>query len=130
MNVKLNFVSYNVACKLNEALSSTGICPENRVVVLSPTDETTTQSGIIIPGTAKEDLPRKGVVVQAGPIDELNKYFKDCTQIGMIITYGLYAGKELELQYDLPDGLSDLLKTNRLTVLSVNEIIYSECNKL
>jgi len=130
MNVKMNFVSYEVANQLNEALSSTGICPENRVVVLSPNNETTTSTGIIIPGTAKDDLPRKGVVVQSGYIDELNRCFRDCTKIGMIITYGLYAGKELELQYDLPSGLNDLLKTNKLTVLSVNEIIYSECNKL
>ena len=50
-------------------------------------------------------------------------------QIGRIVTYGLYAGKELEFETDkLTPGLQQLLEKNTLTVLSMNEIIYSEPN--
>jgi hypothetical protein len=49
--------------------------------------------------------------------------------IGRIVTYGLYAGKELEFETDkLSPALKQLLEKNVLTVLSMNEVVYSEPN--
>lgn len=125
--IKLNFVSTSVANKLNAIVSKFGIPSENRVLILTPNQDTVTSGGIIIPGTAKEDLPRKGVVIQVGSLDETYKSYKDLLQIGMVVTYGLYAGKEIEFNNDLGE-LGELLKSHKFTVLSVNEIIYAETN--
>ena len=85
--------------------------------------------GLIIPEQVKEGVPRKGVIVKLGEITEEYRTYRDLVQIGRIVTYGLYAGKELEFETDkLTPGLQQLLEKNTLTVLSMNEIIYSEPN--
>ena len=86
-------------------------------------------SGLIIPEQVKEGVPRKGVIVKLGEITEEYRTYRDLVQIGRIVTYGLYAGKEMEFETDkLTPGLQQLLEKNTLTVLSMNEIIYSEPN--
>ena len=88
-----------------------------------------TRGGLIIPEQVKEGVPRKGVIVKLGEITEEYRTYRDLVQIGRIVTYGLYAGKELEFETDkLTPGLQQLLEKNTLTVLSMNEIIYSEPN--
>lgn len=127
MNYSLTFVSVVVAQKFNEELP--GSPTENRVLILSPKEVNQTKSGLFIPEQVKEGVPRKGVVVKSGIITEEYNTYKDFVSIGRIVTYGLYAGKEMEFETDkLTPGLQQLLEKNTLTVLSMNEIIYSEPN--
>lgn len=127
MNYLMSFISPLVAEKFNQELPG---CPtENRVLILSPKEVNATMSGIIIPSQVKEGIPRKGVVVKSGIITEDYKTYRELVEIGRVVTYGLYAGKELEFETDkLSPALQQLLEKNVLTVLSMNEIVYSEPN--
>ena len=127
MNYSMSFISTLVAEKFNQELPG---CPtENRVLILSPKEVNQTKSGLIIPEQVKEGVPRKGVVVKSGEITEEYKTYRDLVKIGNIVTYGLYAGKELEFETDkLSPALKQLLEKNVLTVLSMNEVVYSEPN--
>jgi co-chaperonin GroES (HSP10) len=127
MNYSMSFISPLVAEKFNQELPG---CPtENRVLILSPKEVNATMSGIIIPSQVKEGIPRKGVVVKSGIITEDYKTYRELVEIGRVVTYGLYAGKELEFETDkLSPALQQLLEKNVLTVLSMNEIVYSEPN--
>lgn len=127
MNYSLTFISAMVADQFDKQLPG---CPtENRVLILSPKEVNQTRSGLIIPEQVKEGVPRKGVIVKLGEITEEYRTYRDLVQVGRIVTYGLYAGKELEFETDkLTPSLQQLLEKNTLTVLSMNEIIYSEPN--
>lgn len=128
MNYSLTFVSVAVAQKFNEELP--GSPTENRVLILSPKKVNQTKTGLIIPEQVKEGVPRKGVVVKSGIITEEYNTYKDFVGIGRIVTYGLYAGKEMEFETDkLSPALQQLLEKNTLTVLSMNEVIYTEPNE-
>lgn len=132
MIYSLNLISTMVAELLNKTLP--GLPTENRILILSPKDINTTKSGIIIPGTVSEGVPRKGVVVKRGTITEEYKTYTDLTEVGRVVTYGMYAGKELEFEIrpDWPESVKEsvknILEKNIVTVLSLNEIIYSEAN--
>ena len=127
MNYSLTFISAMVAAQFDKQLPG---CPtENRVLILSPKEVNQTRSGLIIPEQVKEGVPRKGVIVKLGEITEEYRTYRDLVQIGRIVTYGLYAGKEMEFETEkLTPGLKQLLEKNTLTVLSMNEVIYSEPN--
>ena len=127
MNYSMTFISSLVAEKFNQELPG---CPtENRVLILSPKEVNQTKSGLIIPEQVKEGVPRKGVVVKSGEITEEYKTNRELVAVGRIVTYGLYAGKELEFETDkLSPALKQLLEKNVLTVLSMNEVVYSEPN--
>lgn len=128
MNYSLTFVSVAVAQKFNEELP--GSPTENRVLILSPKEVNQTKSGLFIPEQVKEGVPRKGVVVKSGIITKEYNTYKDFVGIGRIVTYGLYAGKEMEFETDkLSPALQQLLEKNTLTVLSMNEVIYTEPNE-
>lgn len=129
MNIDLNYISVEQALRFNEILSSHGVPSENKVLILSPTGETKSGS-IIIPGNADNSKPKKGVIIQISSITEDEVFFKKTLKVGSIITYGLYAGKELSLPLEIfPDDLKHLLSDNNLTILSLNEIAYIENNK-
>ena len=125
------FVSKAIALQLKNALIALGCPTENRVLILSPKDQDIIQGGIIIPGQAKDELPNKGVVILQGHLDEEYKWYGDLIETGRILTYGMYAGKELDFDPDLfkKAGIEIDLDQNQFTVLSINEIIYSEINK-
>lgn len=128
MNYSMTFISSLVAEKFNRELPG---CPtENRVLILSPKEVNQTRSGLIIPEQVKEGVPRKGVVVKSGEITEEYKTYRELVAVGRIVTYGLYAGKELEFETDnkLSPALQKILEKNVLTVLSMNEVVYSEPN--
>ena len=127
MNYSMTFISSLVAEKFNQELPG---CPtENRVLILSPKEVNQTKSGLIIPEQVKEGVPRKGVVVKSGETTEEYKTYRELVAVGRIVTYGLYAGKELEFETDkLSPALKQLLEKNVLTVLSMNEVVYSEPN--
>lgn len=128
MNYSLTFISAMVAAQFDKQLPG---CPtENRVLILSPKEVNQTRSGLIIPEQVKEGVPRKGVIVKLGEITEEYRTYRDLVQIGRIVTYGLYAGKEMEFETEkLSPALQQLLEKNTLTVLSMNEVIYTEPNE-
>ena len=78
MYVKQNFVSPEKVKLFQQGLASLGgLIPENKLLILTPKEQEYNVNGIIIPGTAKEDLPRKGVVIQSGEITEEYRTYKD-----------------------------------------------------
>lgn len=125
----VNYISRAVALEFENLFSKIGTPSNNRVLILSPNEETTTASGIIIPETVKEGKPRKGVVISKGVMDD-DSISSAIVEVGNIVTYGLYAGKDLEVNtQDFPEPLRNILSKNTLTVLSISEIIYAEFNK-
>ena len=134
MYINQVFISTAVAEKVKKVLISRGCPTENRVLILSPKDQDIKQGSIIIPGQVKEGIPRKGVVIMTGNIDErYQSYERDhLVDTGRILTYGLYAGKELDFPTDIfrEAGIEIDLDQNKFTVLDINEIIYSEVNQL
>lgn len=124
MNVDLNLIKTEDAQRCLEHLKGTPT--ENRVVVIYNSGDKKTESGILLPGTVKEDLPRKGVVIAIGPVTEEYETYRDMLKIGSIITYGLYAGKELEPSWK---GNYKPLTDWKFSVLSLNEIIFVEPNE-
>lgn len=104
----------------------------NRVLVATLGDDNTTKSGIILVKGEDNSLPKIGVIVKVGPIDEEYKPLQRMLKVGRKIHYGIYGGKVVE-----PDVLegSNLsveacmkLKTGKyqFSVLSANEILYVE----
>lgn len=123
MDIQMNLIDSQKAKEILENL--VGTPTENRVMVVFNTGDKKTESGLFIPGTVKEDIPRKGVVVAIGPVTEENQTYREIIHIGNIITYGLYAGKEVTPSFKnnyTPD--TDW----KFSVLSLNEIIYVEPN--
>ena len=124
---QLNLISTMVADLMAKCIP--GVPTENRVLIISPKDVNTTKSGIIIPGQVKEGVPRKGVVLIQGEITEDYKTYKELTTKGKVVTYGLYAGKELEFDLDLfPEQVHEIIKNSTFSILSMSEVIYSEPN--
>lgn len=127
---KLNHISVSLACKLANYLSNTGTPTENRVLILSPKDQENKVGGIIIPGQVKEGVPREGVVIFHGAITDEYITYKDIIQTGVVVTYGLYAGKEVDLWEDVKKSGIELSEDKwEFTVLALNEIIYVNVNK-
>ena len=122
---KLNHISTTQACKIANWVSNYGYPTENRVLILSPKDQETKVGNMIVPGTTKEGMPREGVIIISGEITEDYRTYKNLLQVGRIVTYGLYAGKEIEL--DIPDDMD--LDGYEFTVLSLNEIIFVRTNE-
>lgn len=119
--VNLNLISLSQARDIHEKLKGVGIPTNGRVLILSPTGEVQTQGGLFVPSDRdKETVPRKGVVVQISNLskEQLDDY--PGLQVGSIVTYGIYAGKEV----DVVDVTGQVA-----TILSLNEILYIETNK-
>lgn len=128
--IKLNYISVKTAEAIKAVLDGKVLPSENRVLVFSPGEEETTVGGIIIPGNVKEGRPRKGVVIISGKLDENHLNFEELTRTGLIITYGLYAGKEVEFDDELfSEELNTCISKGKFTVLDTNEIIMAEANK-
>jgi len=121
-----SLISKDTAMLINSELYKRGQVTENRVIIITPKEiEGRTASGIIIPGEVTEGVPRKGICVQMGEFTEENRTYTSVVGIGNVLTYGLYAGKEIDLLEPLlvkgfnPDK-------HELRCISVNEIMYSE----
>ena len=126
---QLNHISQTVAQNLAAVLKQVGTPTENRVLTLSPKDQETKIGGIIVPGSTKEGVPREGVVIFPGPITEDYLTYKEIVKTGVIITYGLYAGKEVDLWSNLPEEITLKEENWEFTVLALNEIIFIRNNK-
>lgn len=133
MYVEQNFISKEQAKEICKSLANNlgGYLPENRVMIVTPNNTDVKVGNILLPDTTdKKDLPRKGVIVQMGCLSEENIYYKDLLSIGRVLTYGMYAGKELDFPEDIFDTVKNFnLDDHTFTVLSIQEIIYSELNK-
>lgn len=122
MRVDFNLVSKEVAKKLSENVI--GSPSENRVLLAIPNDEKKV-GNIILPSNVTEGIPKIGVVVKSGPITEEYKTYIQSLEIGNIIYFGNYAGKEIEPSFLENFSVPDC----KFTVLSINEIIYWEPQK-
>ena len=122
---KPNHISVSLAHKIANFINLDGCPTENRVLILSPKDQETKVGSIIVPGTVKEGVPREGVVIMSGEITEDYRSYKNLLQVGTICVYGLYAGKELEIE--MPDDIN--IDGYEFTVLALNEIIFVRTNK-
>lgn len=128
--IKLNYISVKTAEAIKAVLDGKVLPSENRVLVFSPCDDEFTSGGIIIPANVKEGKPRKGVVILRGKLDGNHLNFEELTRTGLIITYGLYAGKEVEFDEKLfSEELNACISKGKFTVLDTNEIIMAEANK-
>ena len=119
-------VSPSTAQEINKQLELRGLPTENRIIILTSKELGTTKSGIIIPGSVSEDIPKKAVIVQKGHITEEHLAIdRDMLHIGNIVNFGLYAGKEIEFlePIDLPNFDNSNFE---FRAISVNEIIYVE----
>lgn len=125
VNIDFNLINQETAQLLNGAIN--GKPTENRLVLAVSTTEKKS-NGLIIPSVVKEDIPKKGVVIQTGPFtDDFENYANDI-KIGDILSYGVYAGKQI---YPKFIGLDDETVTQGLEfyIISVQEIIYIEPNE-
>lgn len=133
MYVEQNFISKEQAKEISKSLANNlgGYLPENRVMIVTPNNTDVKVGNILLPNnTDKKDLPRKGVIVQIGCLSEDNIYYKDLLNVGRILTYGMYAGKELDFPQEIFSTVKDFnMDDHTFTVLSIQEIIYSELNK-
>lgn len=118
MDVKIEFPSEE---ELKQIITKFRGCPtENRVLIVSNKGEIVTNTGILLPTVAKEGIPKKGMIIQVGQVGDEYSSFKRLNP-GDIVTYGLYAGKEVEFNYLGLDNTK-----YQLTILSLNEILYIE----
>ena len=133
MYIEQNFISEEQAIMINSILLACigGALPENRVLILTPNNTNSKVGSIIIPTTTdKKDLPRKGVMVQIGNLSEDNLYYSDLLKVGRVLTYGMYAGKELDFPKELFSSVEGFNpEDHTFTVLSIQEIVYTESNK-
>lgn len=129
-NISQRFLTEDQAKAINQSISF-GCPTEDRLLIFTPNEETKTNSGIIIPKTDKDTVPKKGVVIQMGSISEDYKSYKYLLKIGSIVTYGIYAGKEIDFNINaFSIDVKNILETNegKFSVLSLNEVIYVENN--
>nr|DAV61588.1 MAG TPA: hypothetical protein [Caudoviricetes sp.] len=133
MYIEQNFISKEQAKEICKSLANNlgGCLPENRVMIVTPDNTNVKVGNILLPdNTDKKDLPRKGVIVQIGCLSEENIYYKDLLSIGRVLTYGMYAGKELDFPKELFSNVEGFNPDDHtFTVLSIQEIVYSELNK-
>lgn len=123
MDLENRQISLELATKIANSLRGKGLPSPGRVLICSPTGENTTTGGIIIPGTANDkDLPRKGVIIQSNQLDQF-----DNLEVGTVVTYGMYAGKELQFSKERLPFLN--MENYKFTILSESEIIYVEANE-
>ncbi|MCM1438833.1 MAG: hypothetical protein NC131_06430 [Roseburia sp.] len=129
MYIRQNFVTPEKVKLFREGLAAIGgLIPENKLLILTPKEQEYKVNGIIIPGNEK-DMPRKGVIIQTGEITEEYRTYRELVQPGKVVTYGLYAGKEIDFDKEVfPIELRPEFEQQKFTVLSLTEIAYSENN--
>ena len=93
----------------------------NRIAVQVEKKENKTESGIIIPDSAK-DLPNRANVVATGPgifSPQLGKHVEIDVQVGDTILFTKYAGSEIEIDKEKyliikePDVIATFKKDNK-----------------
>lgn len=124
MELKNRQITREQANKLADFLAGKGYPTEDRLLIVSPTGEQMTAGGIIISASPdNKELPRKGVVIQNN--SDTDKFIK----VGSIVTYGMYAGKEIHFDDEVFHTLGIARKEYKFTILSTSEVVYVEQNK-
>lgn len=125
-NFVLNLLSKHEAELLNENLL--GIPAEDRILIVRPSDESKTSSGLYIPTNAEDEIPKKGVVIKFGPVSEAYQRtaFIQIFKVGSVVTFGKYAGKEIQPRFITDTGIN--LDNQKFSILSLNEVLYIEPN--
>lgn len=127
-NIQEKYITVAEAKKIAEALKGKGLPAPGRILICSYKGLKQTSGGIYIPQNIDEkELPRKGVLIQANrPTD----FSQEELAIGTLVTFGMYAGKEVFFnEQQLPGWLDINLEDYKFTVLSESEIVYIETNK-
>ena len=121
MEVNFNLIGKAKAQEISEALL--GRPTENRIVLAVNQKEQITAGGLYVPGNAKDEIPKKGVIVSKGITNDDSIH--ESLNIGDVVLYGLYGGKEIvpEFKYEV-EGAKDL----KYFVLASSEVIYIEPN--
>lgn len=121
--VKVNTISKEKALEINSKLK--GIPTEDRVLVFHQVDEEkVTSSGLVLPGTVKEHIIKKGVIVSTGVFTDTFSYaFTKLLVPGIKVIFGDYAGKMIEPEFK--DNY-EVGTVGKFSVLSINEIVYIE----
>lgn len=134
MYVPFKFVSEAVAERIAEAIiKNVDGCPtENRVLILSPKNQDVKIGSILLPGSAKEDIPNKGVIIMVGSIEEEYRSYRYLIKPGRVITYGMYAGKKIDFPKSIfeDEGINFGYDDQEFSVLSLNEVIFTEKNPM
>lgn len=121
MEVDFNLISKAKAQEISEALL--GRPTENRIVLAVNTQDKKSASGLYIPDNAKNELPKKGVIVSKGVTNE--DTIHESLNIGDVVLYGIYGGKEIYPTFTHKvEGVEDL----KYYVLASSEVIYIEPN--
>lgn len=124
MNLPNRQIPVCLAKQIAKVLKGKGLPSPGKVLICTPSGEITTQSGIILSSVINEkDLPRKGVIIQS---NNLELFPKEQLMVGTIVTYGMYAGKEVNFDEDTLPFIN--LKDYKFTILSESEIVYIETN--
>ena len=120
-DIDFNLISKTTAHQINQAL--TGRPTENRIVLAVNDKEKKSASGLYIPNTGEKELPKKGVIVAKGVLNDDPVH--ESLQIGEVVLYGMYGGKEIYPEFSHKvEGTEDL----KYYVLSSSEVIYVEPN--
>lgn len=110
----------------------------DRVLVATVGKDNTTSSGIILPKTEDNSIPKVAVIVKVGDISSDYRWSHEkLLNVGKKIYYGIYGGKVIDpgmdkeklMAYDGP--MNDIKKKllageYEFSVLSMNEILYVE----
>lgn len=120
MNVDLNLMGKALAQEVSNNLL--GAPTENRVIIAVNTSERKA-GGLYVPDQAKEDIPRKGVVIKKGVTNDDQDHAN--LKIGDVVSFGIYGGKEIYPTFMLPQ---ENITGIKFYVLSSSEIIYVEPN--
>lgn len=135
-NLKLDLLSKEEAEFVGAFLN--GYPTMDRVLVATVGKENTTSTGIILPKTEENSIPKVAVIVKIGDISEDYRWpYERVLGVGKKIYYGIYGGKIIEpgldkeklMAYDGPlSNIKDKLLAGEyeFSVLSVNEILYLE----
>jgi co-chaperonin GroES (HSP10) len=129
--IKLHYISTAEALRMANYLSNVAMPSVGKLLVFSPGEnEEKLASGLYIPSTAKEDRPRKGVVILRHSGLKKDPDLKNLTTEGLIITYGLYAGKVVEFDDEIfSEDLKEIIKKGKFTILDSTEVLMAESNQ-
>lgn len=121
LNLQTNQVNVAKAREIASCLDGKGLPSPGRILLIIPTSEQVTTGGIIVPGSAEKELPRKGVVIQFNQLENFPSM-----EVGTVITFGMYAGKEMNFQ---PEQIPCVdFSKYKFTIFSETEVIYMESN--
>lgn len=107
----------------------------DRVLVATVGSNNKTESGIILPKTEDNTIPKIATIVKIGYISPEYRSVSDQLEVGSQVYYGIYGGKVIEPRMDQKtleyykgkhSEIVEKLTSGRyeFSVLSINEILY------